>query len=262
LGSNSDLMLDLYYEQPDGSLLQVGDTADSGGIGSNVTETLTLNLKAEPVGGEPGTYYVRVSSYDTNLFGPGSDYDLQVSDTAGGSGGAVLIGNEGLPFNYGYYYVSLSLDDALAAGAAWRIAEFENNETWHSNNTQKFKTQVPAANHWHIVFQALPGFSAPPEQELLLKVGKTITVPANYAYTNPYTNLVPRIVSMSLGTNADFQFTCLGRSGRYYAIEESTNLLHWVPLTTNQIHQDGMLRFSRTNAPPQTRAFYRWHLIE
>jgi hypothetical protein len=235
---------------------------DSGGTGSNVTETLTLNLKAEPVDGEPGIYYVRVSSYNTNLFGPGSDYDLQVSDTTGGAGGAILIGNEGLPFNYGYFYVSPGPDDALGAGAAWRIVEFENNETWHSDNTEQFKTQVPNAGHWHITFLAIPGFSAPPEQELPLKIGKTITVPANYAYTNPYTNLIPRTVNMSLGTNAVFQFTCLGCSGKYYAIEESTNLLHWVPLTTNQIHQDGMLRFSITNAPARPRAFYRWRLIE
>jgi hypothetical protein len=56
------------------------------------------------------------------------------------------------------------------------------------------------------------------------------------------------------------QLTFLSRAGNHYAIEEGTNLLQWVTLTTNQVPPDGFLRFSRTNSPA-ANAFYRTRLV-
>ena len=259
MGTNSDLVLDLYYELPGGGLTNVF-AVDDNGTGSNVFETLTIDVKGGQC--DPGNYYLAVRSYDTNLFGPGSGYDLAVYNSLGGSGGAILIGNEGLPFNYGYFYVSLMPDDALAAGAAWRIVEWEGADTWHNDRSNCYKVQVPDAGHWHIAFNAIPGFSAPAQRDLPLKVGQTITVPATYLYTNPYTNLVPKTLAVTMGADGVFGCTSLGCSGRSYALEESTDLLQWLPIRTNQVPAGGSLAFSITNGPNWPRAFYRWRLIE
>ena len=76
-----------------------------------------------------------------------------------------------------------------------------------------------------------------------------------------YTNVSPRAESPVISTNGALPLTFLGYAGKRYAIEESTNLLHWAPLVTNQIPADGLLHFTRTNWSTKDRAFYRARLI-
>ena len=68
-------------------------------------------------------------------------------------------------------------------------------------------------------------------------------------------------VSASVGANGAFSVTYQGYAGRSYAIEESTNLLAWAALLTNQIPPDGLLVFTTTNPPAKGRAFYRARLV-
>jgi len=255
LGTNSDLVLDLYYEQPDGTLSLV-DFTDNYGRGSNVTETLTLDLRTGLSGLSLGVYYVRVSSADTNLFGPGSDYSLQVYVPAGPDGGLpwtplVPIGSR--PF--GKFCVYMDPPQALAAGAGWRITEFTNLDYYSDAAT--YGLPIPSGTNYHLAFRSIPGFAAPTNRPLVLVTNQTTNIQAYYVYTN----LSPLATSVSVGASAVFNLTYLGYAGKRYAIEESTNLFNWVPLVTNQIPQDGLLRFAITNAPTKPRAFYRAHLI-
>ncbi|MCC6356054.1 MAG: hypothetical protein IT577_19375, partial [Verrucomicrobiae bacterium] len=64
------------------------------------------------------------------------------------------------------------------------------------------------------------------------------------------------------GGGGVFSLTCPGYPGQYCAFEESTNLLQWVPVATNQVPEGGLLQFWITNDTARPRAFYRWHRIE
>ena len=75
------------------------------------------------------------------------------------------------------------------------------------------------------------------------------------------TNLSPVAVSALVGANGAFNVTYQGSAGSFYALEESTNLLTWVPRITNQVPQSGILPFSITNPPTKGRAFYRARLL-
>ncbi|MCC6354797.1 MAG: hypothetical protein IT577_12980, partial [Verrucomicrobiae bacterium] len=228
LGTNSDLVLDLYYEWPDGSLEWV-DGVDLNGEGPDETEALTLDLKLNPFDLQEGIYFLRVGCADTNLFGPGSDYTLKVWNPTG-SGGVVTL-NYRLPeTTIGKFYVSLGPSGALAAGAAWRIPEADNK--WHSDPDPLYVIWIPHHGDWHLAFQQIEGFTAPPGQTLKLDDNDPITVPGTYTPIFSYTNPVPQLVSMSLGAGGVFQFQSIARPGNRYAIEESTNLIHWVPLGT------------------------------
>ena len=77
-----------------------------------------LDLKTGQSGLWPGVYYVRVSSADTNLFGPGSEYELEIYMPIGPAGGFRFPGLQSrglLPI--GYFNVFLGSPQALAAGA-------------------------------------------------------------------------------------------------------------------------------------------------
>ncbi len=84
LGTNSDLTLEVYYEQADGKLTNLTWLArDESGVGQGEGETTVVNLKTDP-SLEPGLYFVRVGSADPTLYGPGSEYELRIWIPAGG----------------------------------------------------------------------------------------------------------------------------------------------------------------------------------
>ncbi|MCC6356620.1 MAG: hypothetical protein IT577_22265, partial [Verrucomicrobiae bacterium] len=243
----------------DGTLTNI-DYTDNYGAGSNETETLTLDLKAEPIQGDPGIYYVRVGSYDTNLFGPGSEYELKIYEPVGGAGGVNLLGG-GSGNGFATLRVTLGPQAARDAGGAWKIDNLEG-DTWHSNNETTYILPVRPSGSWRMVFRGAEGFTAPAERNLDPDANETLRIDATYAAAFSYTNPVPQLVSMSLGASGVFQFQSIAKPGNRYAIEESTNLIHWVPLGTNLVPSDGARPFSVTNDPHQPRAFYRWRLVE
>ena len=251
-GTNSDLRLETYFAQDDGSLPSVG-SADTNGPGMGLTESLTLPAQS---GRLPGTYYVRVNSSNTNLFGPGSEYSLQIYAPTGSSSGITLLPNPGnLPT--GKFYVHLDPPQALAAAAAgWRVLEL-TNQTYYGNDAIYSLPLSNAPAQYTLTFRAIPGYLAPANRALPLIAGQITGVMAYYVYTN----LMPRAVSATAGANGVFKITYLGSAGKLYAIQESTNLINWVTLTTNQIPDDGLLHFITTNAPAKILAFYRASLI-
>lgn len=257
LGTNSDLQVELYYEQPDG-ILQFIDWTDNHGRGSNLTESLTLDLKANPLGLSPGVYYVRVSSADINLFGLGSEYSLQIYVPIGGSGGVILLaGDGGGLFAIGRFYIALGPSQALIAGAGWRIVEL-TNPTYYSD-TATYGLPIPDPGYrYTLAFRSIPGFRTPANRPLSLIDSGTTSVMANYVYTN----LSPQVVSVSAGSNGIFKISYLGYAGKRYATEESTNLVNWMPLVTNEVPQNGFLRLATTNVLTKTHTFYRARLIQ
>jgi len=255
LGTNSDLQLELYYEQPDGSLALI-DSADKHLSGSNVTESLTLDLKNGNSGELPGVYYLRVSSADPALFGPGSEYKLQIFVPAGPDGGLPYtpLADGGPLFAMGVFSVYMDPPRALSAGAAWRVTEL-TNQTYYSNAALY---GLPIGDTpYHLAFQAVPGFQAPTNTVLLLSTNQTNNIQIYYTYTN----LSPLAVTASGGADGVFRITYLANASNRYAIEESTNLFDWKPLVTNQIPPDGLLRLSITNPLAKPRCFYRTHWI-
>jgi len=50
--------------------------------------------------------------------------------------------------------------------------------------------------------------------------------------------------------------------GQRYVFEESTNLIEWEPLATNQVSPDGVLALTITNCAPRHGIFYRWRLVQ
>lgn len=89
LGTNSDLALDIYHEQPDGSLQWVSGVDDyPAGAGLGYKESIALDLKGT-VQDPAGFYLVRVSSADPRLFGVGSEYSLEIFSAQGG--GSIIV---------------------------------------------------------------------------------------------------------------------------------------------------------------------------
>jgi hypothetical protein len=256
MGENSDLRLELYFEQPDGTLNLV-DWTDNYGTGSNVTESLMLDLKANPLELLPGVYYVRVSSADTNLFGPGSEYELEIYVPVGGAGGVVLLMPEmGTNlFSMGSFYVYLGPSQVIAAGGGWRIQQ-ATNENYFSDSSVLYG--LPASPNWILSFRDIPGYLAPTNRPLVINADQTTSAMAYYLYTN----VSPRADSPVISTNGALQLTFVAQTGKRYAVEESTNLVNWLPLLTNQVPPDGLLRFSTTNWAANDRAFYRARLVQ
>lgn len=82
LGTNSDLVLEVYYQQADGTLTNVLDEpVDWYGTGTGITEHVALDFKMRPDLAE-GFYYVKVTSL---AWGEGSDYELRIDLPLGGS---------------------------------------------------------------------------------------------------------------------------------------------------------------------------------
>jgi hypothetical protein len=256
LGTNCDVQLELYYEHSNGNL-ELVDSTDDYGTGSNVTEQLVLDLRANPFGLLEGVYYLRVISYDPNLFGLGSEYTLRIWAPIGPDGGPpwtplVPIG----PFAVGKFCVYMDPPQALVAGAGWRVMELTNQNYYTDAAT--YGLPIPSGtNQYHLAFRAIPGFLTPTNSPLVLNSNQTQNIQAYYVYTN----LSPLAVSASVGTNDVFNLTYLGYAGQRYAIEESTNLLTWLALATNQMPPDGLLRLAVTNAHAEGRAFYRARFV-
>jgi hypothetical protein len=247
LGTNSDIQLNLYYEQPDGSLEFIYDVNDYG-PGSNITESLTVDLKTGQSGLLPGVYYVEVSSANTNLYGPGSEYELQIYEPVGGNnGGVVLLGNAvGSLFSVGSFNVTLGPPAALAAGAGWQVTEL-TNQTYYSDNSATYV--LPAAGYM-LTFENAAGYATPTNCPLVVTANETTTLNVNYTSVVSYAN-------KPVCSNGVVRLSFTAPAGLSYVIERSTNLVVWVPLTTNTVPANGVLQITDLVSTNPPHAFYR-----
>jgi hypothetical protein len=195
-------------------------------------------------------YYVRVSAANTNLWGPGSEYELRIYVPIGGSGGVITI----LPIppgpgiDIGSFSVYLGPPQALAAGAGWQIPELMTN--YLSDNDAVYA--LPIITNWSLSFSEIPGFQKPASRPLHLVTNGTTTAMAYYTSTN-----TSPVATGLLNTTDNFYMTFMARYGTQHAVEHSTNLVDWIPMVTNQVPQDGLLHFVRTNTASDRRGFFR-----
>lgn len=80
MGTNVDLVMDVFLELPDGTLTNVLGEVDMYGKGTNEFERTYLNFPLA------GVYFVRLKQYDSNDYGAETDYDLHIWIPAGDAG--------------------------------------------------------------------------------------------------------------------------------------------------------------------------------
>ncbi len=224
--------------------------------GAGLLERLLFDLKTGTSRLVSGMYYLRVVSADAGLFGPGSEYAVRIFVPIGGAGGVPFppgLPDPGQLLPVGAFYVYLGPPQAVAAGAGWRLQQM-TNQTYLSDSSGVYA--LPASPNW-LSFHEIPGFVAPTNRSLVISADRTRSVMAYYVYTNAS----PRAENPVIGTNGILHLTFLATAGKRYALEQSTNLFDWVALVTNQVPQDGLLRWNQTNASAEARSFYRARLV-
>ena len=171
LGTNSDLALDLYYEQWDGTLSWM-DGVDDYGWGEGETESLAVDLKSGASGLWPGIYYLRVSSADTNRYGSGSEYELRIYEPTGTGGGVIMISFGGGSGLLAYLQVHIT---PQVAGAGWRL---QGQTAYHTN--ADYTEAVSSGGSPAIEFRPLAGWDGPPGSSFEAALGATTIIPATY----------------------------------------------------------------------------------
>lgn len=89
LGTNSDLIVEVYHEGPDGTLALLADS-DWELSGEGLQESVEIFLSGEyqdPV----GFYFVRVLSADETLWGAGSDYEMIIYSEQGADESVIVV---------------------------------------------------------------------------------------------------------------------------------------------------------------------------
>ena len=162
------------------------------------------------------------------------------------TGGLMLGAEGGGLLSLGSFYVYLGPPQAVAAEAAWRLDEL-TNEVYYSDNSALYS--VPAAYEWTLSFREIEGFEAPAQRTLVLSADETTSVMAYYRYTNS----APWAERPVISSDEVFQFSFLARAGDWLAVQESTNLLDWVSVLTNQVPEDGLLHFINTHPPAKNK---------
>jgi hypothetical protein len=177
LGDQSDVRLDLYYEQPDGALVFVG-AADNYGSGAGFSEGLTVDLKTGTSGLVPGVYYVRVSSADTNLFGAGSEYELRIYVPIGPGGGVIRITSQ--PQGVGslaYLTIHLGPQEALKDSGGWRVPNSSYAGGWYKD---AYLVPFSSAGTYAVNFVQIPGWDLVSSTNVSVQLGFVTDVYATY----------------------------------------------------------------------------------
>ena len=95
LGTNTDLRLEVFFEEPGGVLTNIDWlTVDDEGKGTGLVEATFVDSLVDP-SLSSGIYHVRVASADTNCWGEGSEYELRVFVSVG-AGQLVVIAVDSL----------------------------------------------------------------------------------------------------------------------------------------------------------------------
>ena len=181
-GTNIDLALDLYYEQPDGSLSNIESAVDEYGDGIDESEEIQLNFVTDPSLPE-GFYLARVYSAVPDMWGSGSDYDFSVTIPSGG-GKLIVVAVDKLNPTQSPVGAVATIDGGMASN--------------FNGSTSVSYANLPAGTHQVRVTTA-PGYL--PSQDPALP--NQSDNPANALYGNPKTKSVAESSSQVL----TFQFT-------------------------------------------------------
>jgi len=178
LGDKSDVRLDLYYEQAEDALRFVG-SADRYGPGAGFSEGLMVDLKTGTGSLLSGVYYVRVSSADTNLFGPGSEYELRIYVPIAPGGGVIRITSvQGSSASLAYLQViEIGPPAAIALGGGWRVPGSRASDYSSSTDTPVvFSSSVSVT----VEFYQVPGWDLTSSIDVPVALGNTTLISALY----------------------------------------------------------------------------------
>jgi formylglycine-generating enzyme required for sulfatase activity len=149
---------------------------------------------------------------------------------------------------YGSLQVTITPFGAVSAGAQWQV---DNNGQWQSSGATVGNLSV--GNHT-VSFSTISGWTTPGNQTVSVTANSTVTSTGTYVpVVGP---LPPELTGMNAG-NALFTFVVHGPVGSNYVVEVSSNLVDWLPLSTNTIPSGGSISIVDPLSPSLTKRFYR-----
>lgn len=177
-----------------------------------------------------------------------ADVTANTGDNNTGGGVIRLEPGTGGSNSITYFQVQLSPQEAINAGAAWRVLNSTNTNYFSDNSA----TYGLPANAYYLNFRTnVPGYLAPADMLLTLIANQTAVKTANYLSLTPHYSQAPAM------SNGVIQIIFGAPAGQQYVIEVSTNLTMWTPLVTNIIPTNGMMSFVDPSATNTGRKFYR-----
>jgi len=166
------------------------------------------------------------------------------------TGGGVATLGSGLvagQFQFGSFKIQFAPATDLHGRGGWKINEVTDTN-YYPESAAPYG--LPAGANYTLTFLPVTGFLTP--------TNRTLTVTANQTNTVAilYTNLVPK-ASAAKGSNGALLVTFNASTGLRYALEQSSNLLTWIPLQTNQVGTNGVISFTNNAVKSTPRAYYR-----
>ena len=178
----------------------------------------------------------------------------EISGNGGGNstGGGVTLLSPGItapPFGTGLLTVSLMPSNAANFPPGWRIAGYTDT----NYVTEALATvALVVGGDYPIEFKAVPGFITPSNRTVLIAVGQTVTLQADYVPIRPL---------LSFDSNSGLSLS--GATGASYKMEYTTRLampIAWTPLTTFTLISSPFT-ISGTGPATNGSGFYRAVLV-
>jgi uncharacterized repeat protein (TIGR02543 family) len=197
-----------------------------------------------------GTKNTIVRAIDGNVAQLINDAKLSAATGAnhGGNGGVPGGPINGRALGVGTYQIKLGPPAALAAGGGWQVL----------GQTASYQTNTGMASipegAYTAYFRDAAGFINPGSLSLTVAAGQNTVLTVNYASSSTGQALS---LSAPAYVNHIFSLTVAGSAGENFAIERSTNLIHWVALSTNSLPSSGSTNFTDAASTNSPTTFYR-----
>jgi hypothetical protein len=134
----------------------------------------------------------------------------------------------------------------VSAGAQWRV----DGGTWQ--NSGATVSGLSVGNH-PVTFNTVSGWTTPANQTAAISVNQTTPATGTYAAIPQ----LPKQLTGMIRSNGVFHFVLNGPAGSNYVVQVSSNLVDWLPLSTNIIPGGGSVPVADREASNHVRRFYR-----
>ena len=247
--------------------MSVSASYTSGGITRNaqknvtvVNVVLTYTLAVSAINGtvtknpDQASYLSGSQTILTATPAGGYQFDNWSGDASGGVNPLTVTinGNKSITANFtvspqtGSVQVNLAPANAVSAGARWQV----DGGTWQ--NSGATVSGLSVGNHL-VTFNAVAGWITPSNQNVMINANQTVTPTGAYVFVP---QVQKQLTDMTL-SNGVFSFTLNGPVGSNYVIQLSSNLVNWLPISTNTIPSGGSLGINNSNISNQSSRFYR-----